>query len=802
MFSNYIKVIIRNTCKHKTYTLINVIGLALGLATCIFIFLWVENELSYDRFHKNAECIYRVTTDQRAADGSTLSQFAKVPLPFAEALKSQYPDVKTVRFFPLYNIVPLVRANDKVFYEDGLFFVDSTFFEVFSFTLLRGNPEIALQNPHSIILTEKTAEKYFGSLDPIGKTITIENKLVYTITGVLKDIPFNSHIKFDFLVKMADMRKVFEVVGTPVTWLESWYWGACYTYIMLPDSSNSAAIIRQMPDFVNKFYPERIKMNRSHSLQALTDIHLGSHIEAELEHNGERIYIFIFSIAALLALMIAGTNYVNISTVGAINRNSEVGLRKVFGGTPRQLVTQYLTESIVKVYLSLLLALFLLEASLPFLNDILKTNVSLMELFDWRRSAGLLLTTFLIGILTGIYPALVILKVEPNKILRGKSCFTGKPSRLKYILTVGQFTISVVLSICALLVHQQITYMEHKDPGFTRDQVVQIGLQGTDILQHRESFKDQLLKYPGISSVAYASATPGIGNTISVVPYDIPGESNERKDIPSIFIDPDFLETFGCKLTKGRFFMKDRPADVMKTFVLNEKAVEVLGLQNPIGQPFRFHGVDSIGTVIGVIKNFNYESAHHEIGPLVLAVVPSWIDRVFVRINPALTSEALKNINKNWRDYVPDHPAVITFLDDDLRSLYGFEATVNKIVNLFALMAISIAALGLFGLASFSAEQRTKEIGIRKVHGATASNILLIFVREFLGVILMSCVIAFPISYLVTSLWLRNFAFHTDIGFVTYLIVGFFTVLVALSSISVQVLKAAYKNPIEALHHE
>ncbi|UCC43627.1 MAG: ABC transporter permease [Candidatus Zixiibacteriota bacterium] len=805
MLKNYLKVALRNLIRHKGYSFINVFGLAVSLASCVIIAMWVQKELSFDRFHEHQQNIYRIIKGIRAQEGAEADYFARAPFPVAEALRSQFPEILTVRFFQLWNQTPLISYEENRFYEDRFFFVDSTVFAVFSFGLQEGDPATALTRPYSVVLTQATASKYFGNEDPIGKTITLEEKLDYTVTGVLEEIPANSHIHFDFLAAMADMETVFSTVGTPTAWLQSWYWTACPTYVLLPDNVSAISVNNQLPGFVDRFFPERFRGKTCLSLQALADIHLYSHLGAEIEKNGDVFYVYVFSAAGLLILFIACVNFVNLSVAKAMSRAKEVGLRWVCGGHRGQLINQFLLESSVMSSTAMVIAVVLLELCLPVLNRHLLTGLSPAILGNWYFCLGFVFAVFVIGLMAGSYPAFVLSGFRPGTVLRRTTtCGSRQRSRLRRVLIVLQFTVSIVLGVSALTIHSQLDFMQNKELGFTTEHIIGMLLAGTDLRQdvgHRgDAFRNRLLQHADVSHVTFTSVTPGVKR--NVVPFDRGQGSNERIDLPTIFVDYDFLETFGLDVTEGRPFSKDRPADSGSSFILNEIAVRTLGWDEAVGKPLRFYGADSAGQVIGVVEDFNYESLHKPVGPLVLALNAGWYDQVFVRMQPPGVRSAVQHVMAAWAEFVPSRPLEFTYLDDELSAQYRFEESVDDVMVLFTGLAIFIACLGLLGLAAFSAEQRTKEIGIRKVLGSSVTGIVRLLTGEFVVLVAIANVIAWPVTYYVMNLWLQDFAYRIELGIGTFVLAGLAAMLIALLTVSYQAIRAARANPVEALKYE
>ncbi|UCG61355.1 MAG: ABC transporter permease [Candidatus Zixiibacteriota bacterium] len=804
MFGNYLKVALRNLARHKVHTSVSVVGLVLGVSAFLLIMIWVREELSFDKFHENADRIVRVTRSLKAEDGTPGATFAKVPLPTARAIAADWPHIKTVRFFQLFGRTPLVEHKDKKFYEERFFFVDSTIFEVFSFPLAAGDPSSVLDDPFSILLTEKTAYRYFGGDNAIGKVITFENGLDYQVTGIIRDLPPTSHMHFDFLANIASLPEVFELTGLPEAWLENWYWTACHTYLLLAEGERIESFRASLPGFVAQTYPDYLKDRAVMDAQPLTDIHLHSQLEGELEDNGDIRYVRVFSVIAVLTLLTAFANYINLATARASERAKEVGVRKVCGALQGHLTIQLLAESVTISMIAALVALLTVELAIAPIGRVFGWETSFSLIGDWDLVVWMVVAVLAGGIAAGSYPAVLASKFRPSEALKGWSSGTGGGIVLRRVLIVAQFTVSIGLIIGMLSVRHQVSFMESKDLGFDRDFIVQLPLRGTGLRPQIGAFRQELLANPNISNVCLASSSPGVHHLVN--PY-VADDSDTRIDLPGFFVDWDFLPTLDIPLLQGRNFSPEMPTDTLAqngggAYILNETAVAMFGWDDPVGRPFGWWGLPNRGTVIGVVKDFHYAPMNEFIGPLVLSVALGWSDRVLVRIHPADADEALNHIVAVWDSFVPDRPCEFRFLDDELERLYRGDATAATIVGFFAGLGVLIACLGLVGLASLAVKRRTKEVGIRKVLGASIPAVTALLLREFVVLVALANIVAWPTAYYAVARWLEHFAYRVEVSWGVFILAGLATLAIAVATVTTLTFKAACANPVEVLRYE
>lgn len=799
MLKNYIKIAFRNLLKHKAYSLINVLGLATGIAACLLIMIYVLDELRYDLYHDGADRIYRATLAARI-NGKDL-HVTNTCAPLSEALMREFPEVEaSTRFYQAGNFS--VRYGDRIFNEDKFFHTDATVFKVFTVPLLKGNQENALKEPNSVIISERMAEKYFGSEDPMGKVFNTDGRVDYKITGVFRNVPSQSHIHYDFLASFNSRDE-----SRDDQWLSNNNW----TYVKLKDRLSFESFQSKMQTLVEKYAGPQLKKIVGISMQEwfekggaynyvfqpLTDIHLHSDLGGEVEPNGNIIYVYIFSVIAFFILLIACINFMNLATARSANRAKEVGVRKALGSMKNQLVYMFLTESTLISLFSMAIAVGLSELFLPAFNDLSGKTLEINLLTNPLVLAGLLTFAVLVGLLAGSYPAFYLSAFDPIMVLKGKLAGGAKGRILRSILVVGQFSVSVALIIGTLVIRNQMDYVQNKKLGFDKEHILIV--ENTWLLrEQRQSFKQALLTVDGVECATMANGVPGqdIGNTAFYI--------DGKKDDPSLLwtqrSDYDFIKTLKMELADGRDFSNKFSTD-SSSVILNEAAVKILGLTDPVGKFIYRFSEDKPLKVIGVVKDFNFQSLHQEIRPLV--ILPEGRGAIAaIRLKQGSVSEFIASIEKIWNQFQPGQPFIYSFLDEEFDALYRAEQRVSKIVGIFAVLAILVACLGLLGLAAYTAEQRTKEIGIRKVLGASVGGIVMLLSKEFLKWVLISNVIAWPLAYYFMNSWLANFAYRIDLSLTVFLVAGISAILIALLTVSLQAVKAATANPVEALKYE
>ncbi|MBN1480734.1 ABC transporter permease [candidate division KSB1 bacterium] len=819
MIRNYLKIALRNFLKQKSYSLINITGLTIGMTCCFLIVLFVIDELRYERHHVNAENIYRVVVNSTIGDQEMNE--AITPTPLAETLMMDFPEVRNViRLHHTPNM--LVRYEDKVFNESQFMWVDSTFFDIFSARLLHGDPKTALKDHHTLVMTETTAKKYFD--DPaqaLGKIVNFEDGTPYRISGICEDAPPNSHFHYGMLCPLSS----WEWENIRPYWLNSYV----YTYVLLQDGFPPEQLEAKFPGFIrthvapqleqslgmsiNQFYESGGKLD--YLLQPLKDIHLHSNLSNELEANSDIKYIYIFSLIALFILCIAAINFMNLATAKSTTRNKEVGMRKVLGSNRSQLVKQFLCESILISLVAMVLSIFLAELLLPYFNQIAAKQLDIRLFHELYLLPGLFVITLLIGILAGSYPALFLASFKPILVLN-RSDARGMVSRagLRSLLVVLQFSITIFLFISTFVVFQQMRYIQNKRLGFDKENIVVIkrgwaigqNPDGTEQAPSNnttvlDAFKHELLQNANIIAAAGTGSLPG-KSFYNMVCIPDGKDDSEQMSLNYFLADYDFMETMNLELVEGRYFSRDVAGDTLAV-VINETAARAMGLEAPVvGNRIGFPNSKFHLHIVGVIKDFNYESLHRKIEPLCIGLQTNTRTFIAARIQPHDVPNTIAHIEKTWKSFIPYKPFEYFFFSDDYDQLYRSEQRQSKLFTIFSILAIAIACLGLLGLASFTTEQRAKEIGVRKVLGSSIAGIILKLSKEFIKWILVANIFAWPLAWLSSSRWLQNFAYRSELNIWIFVLASGTALCIALLTVSTQVIKAATANPVKTLRYE
>ncbi|MGD8536202.1 MAG: ABC transporter permease [Candidatus Aminicenantes bacterium] len=785
MFRNYLKIALRNIKRHKGYSFINIVGLAVGMACCILILLWVQDELSYDRFHKNADDIYRVLQDINFADHSTTWAITQGPL--GPSLKEDFPEIIdatriTGRGFRL-------TYNEKS-YDEGVSMADGSILKMFTFPLVKGDPATALSDPFSIVLTEELAEKYFGDDDPIGKTIKADNKWDFQVTGVMKNVPHNSHLQFDFLIPFIFGRELNYTV-------DRWGNSQFRTYVQLPKGTAAQDVILKISGYL--FEKPTIEKDARLNLQPLTRIHLYSNYEYDSAH-GDIIYVTLFSIIAFFILLIACINFMNLATARSGNRAKEVGMRKVSGAHKTDIIKQFYGESMLLAFIALLLAVVLVWILLPAFNNLAAKELSLDIPGNLSILLGLLCIATLTGIIAGSYPAFFLSAFQPVMVLKGLRLSGLKGSLFRKILVVFQFSLTILLIICTIGVYNQLNYMRNRKLGYDKEYMIYFGMRG-EMREKFDSVKNELLQNPNILGVTASSNVPTYGYTFSNSLWRWEGQNPDEETLMrAVFIDIDYFKTFGMEIAEGRSFSKEFPTDATEAIMVNEEAVKAMGMESPIGK--RLSIQDENFKIIGVVKNYHFRSLQQEIDPLILLYYPQRCRVLFARLKSEQIPQTIGYIENVFKRFAPSYPFNYYFLDEALDRLYRSEQRIGTLFRYFSILAILISCLGLLGLASFMAEQRTKEIGIRKVLGATASNIVALLSKEFTKWVIVANIVAWPVAYFALNKWLQSYAYKTNVALWSFVLSGALALLIALVTVSYQSIKAALANPADSLRYE
>jgi putative ABC transport system permease protein len=803
MFRNYLKSSIRNLAKRKTYSLINVLGLAAGIASFLIIYLFITDELSYDRYHGKADRIYRLVNVYDFEGVGENS--ASAPFPVAFTLKQEYPGMikNVVRVFNFQAPRSFVEYEENKFNERNFFFVDSTFFNIFDHEFIKGNPETALDEMNSVVLTESAAARYFGADDPMGKNIRFETNLYLKVTGLVKDVPDQSHFHFDFLGSMSSLRKVFGG-NLPRTWV----WNPCWTYILLNENTDPEMLESHFADFVQKYFWDAEKDNITLYLQPLTDIHLKSKLDYEIAPNNSITSVYILAAIAVFLLIIAIINYMNMATATSASRAREIGIKKVSGANRLQLIVQFLGESLLITLVAMLISLIIIEFVLPAFNNFTGKSITLRDLLEFNNIIFIIGLWLVIGIASGIYPAFYLSSFRPLVVLKSSVDRSVKSGTARKVLVVIQFTISISLIIGTVIVRDQLNYMRSADLGFTKENIIVLPINRTPIANIFPTFKKELLQNPNIVSVTAMDDIFGAAhNTHEFRPEGFPDD--QWQFYPALVVQYDFLKTFEIDLLAGRDYEESNKTDPVKGILINESMVKHLGWGSPqeaLGKKLKSLQGDE--RVIGVFEDFHQTSLHEAAGPFVLNMKESpgaimfFLKYMAIRILPGSANNALSYIENLWHKTAPDRPFEYFFLEDELAELYEDEENLSKLSFIFTLIIIFIAALGLLGLASFLAEQKTKEIGIRKVLGATTMNIIKNISKEFVWLILFASIFAWIIAYIFITDWLNNFPYKISVNWLVFIISAMLAMALALLITSFRAIMASRADPVDTLKYE
>ena len=813
MLKNYIKIALRNLRKNPGYSFINIFGLALGMGITILILLYVQYELSYDKYHENSDRIVRASRAWFNQDGNVSLHLGHAAPPFGPLLEQDFEGTieEMVRFL---EVSPLLRYEENAFVENRFFFADPEVFSMFSWELIQGDPVTALTNPDGLVITESMAEKYFGDEDPLGKAIEFQlgsNMLPLQVTGVVGDIPENSHFQFDFL---ASMEPVVQFYGGQEAFMQNYGSNNFATYLLLPDGYDYQQLQEQIPAFIDRHLSSddhalggdgvRPSDGTMLFLQQLTDIHLHSNLDSEIEANSRIEYVYIYGAIALFILIIACINFMNLSTARSVKRAVEVGLRKVIGANRGSLVRQFIGESVVMAVLSLIFAILLVELMLPVVNNFINLNLELDLLQNVTQLFWLLAIVFFVGLVAGSYPAFFLSGFQPATVLKG-SFKAGKiHERFRSVLVVTQFAISIALISCMIVVYTQLDFMRTKDLGFDKENIAVLPVSG-QITSNYENIRERLLGHSGILNVSVGSRVPS-GRLL-----DSQGTQAEVNGtlqdidfrIADIHISHNFLETFDINLAAGRNFDIELASDSTEAFILNESAVETIGWTSPeeaLDKEFHYGG--RRGRVIGVVNDFNFESLHQSIAPIVFLIPDDRINSVAIKIRDNSREEVLSFLEEQWASLRPGYPFTYFFVQDSFDEQYNSEERLGTLFGFFSLIAIIIAALGLFGLASFTTQQRIKEIGIRKVLGASISQIVWLLSTRFTLLVILAIAIATPVAWYSMEQWLEGFAYQINMPVWSFVIAGVSAILIAWLTISYQSIKATIVNPVNSLRSE
>ena len=811
MLKNYLKIAFRNLAKYKVISFINLFGLTVGLTCCLLILTYILHEESYDKYNSKANRIWRVTRSFNNPDGIVSLHLGAVSPPFGPLLLNDFPDLQKMTRLLLNGTSP-IRYEEKLFNEDNIFFADNNLFSVFDVNIIKGDRTNALTDPFTVVMTEEVAKKYFGNADPINKVIRLDNRYNFRVSAIIAPVPENSHFHPDFMLSFNTLKDsaIYGEKGLATNWGNNSF----FTYFLLPENYPAKSLEARFPAFLDRHManPNGYGAGSKPSnltkiyLQPLTDIHLHGHTDEEIESNGDSSRITVFGAIALFILLIACINYMNLSTARSALRAKEIGIRKVSGAQRHEIIAQFLSESILISWLAIILAAALTLLTLPWINGLTGLHLSAQILLHWNILVPLILTPFVIGLLSGLYPALFLSSFQPVKVLKGLFKAGGNTVNFRKVLVVMQFAISIVLLISTAIVFQQLRFMQNASLGFDKEHILTLGYNnGLD--KTFESFRDALQQDPHVLAATRSSRIPS-GRLLDEQGAQTESGDSLRPvsaDIKYVAVDHDFVKTYGIPIVAGRDFSRNYATD-STGYLLNAAATKVLGLKTPqdmVGRNFAYGGVK--GKVIGIMGNFNFEDMHQAILPIIFVIPPAnqnQFGRISIKIAGADINTTMAHIEKTWKRYLPEVPFESTFLDERFQKLYKAEQQQGSLFTAFAGIAIFIACLGLLGLSAFSISQRIKEIGVRKVLGASTGSIVTLLSTDFLRLVAIAALIAFPIAWYTMHNWLRDFAYRISIEWWVFLVAGILAAAVALITIGFQAIRAALANPVKALRSE
>lgn len=797
MFKNYLTIALRTLRKQKLYSAINVFGLAVGLASVLLMALFAGDEFAFDRFHDKADRIVRITSHFN--DETGMASFARSDPAIGPTLERDFAEVELTARFQRFNGV--LRHDDRLFNEDAMFFAEGSVFDLFTWPLVQGDPASALIEPYTAVLTETTARRYFGEDDPMDQTLVLNDTLVFRVTGVAQDVPIESHLRFDVLLSFETWKALQAARGRDLDNL--WTNGTYYTYALLQSPEAITSVEARLSAYVIRHLGEEGAAGYSLALQPLTDIHLDSGLRQELGPTGSRSSVYLFAAIAAFILLISCINFINLATARSAQRAREVGVRKTMGAQRGQLARQFLSEAVLLSLLGLVVAGILVGLTLPWFNAVTGKAITLSWAKHWLYVPASLGLAVGVGMLAGSYPAAVLSAFQPARVLKGVvNIRRGKTAvSLRRGLVVFQFALSIAIIACTLIVQNQLRYMRSQSLGFDQEQILVLPFNwDSAVLDRYETLKASLLEHAAVEQVTASGDVPG--RMFTSLSYWIEGmPEEESRGIDALIVDPNFAETYGLKVVAGRDFSPDQVAGLGESFVLNEAAVAAMGFtpEEVLSKQFR---MNTTGPVIGVVEDFHVEGLQSSVKPLVLAVWPDWFGYISVRLRTADAAQALADVEQAWDSVVPNRPFAYFFLDEEFDLQYQAEERFGNVFMAFASLAILISCLGLFGLASFTIELRTKEIGVRKVLGASVLGLVRLLSREFFVLVLIGFAAAVPIAFLFMRRWLDGFAYRTDLSMGPFLLAGVIALTIALMTVSMHAVRAATKDPVTALRYE
>jgi len=808
MFKSYLLSILRNISRNKFYTFLNVVGLSLGMAATIFILLYVQDELTYDKHNLKYKRIYRLESDITVNNNH--QKFAVVPIPFAPALKTEFPEIEEITRIDIIGSL-LMRYGDNQYYEENFLLADSTIFDVFTNRFLLGDPASGLTEPNSIVITQKIRRKYFGGENPLGKILISGSGDQYKVTGVIEDLPDNSHLKFDALVSVNSRSNEFSTEDFSTTKPSRFWKIGAFTYVLLKENTQISDIHDKFYLFYEKYMKElgdQYNLNFELMSTPLAETHFSSGLDGDLP-TGSKANIYIFSAVAVFILLIAIINYMNMATARSAKRSKEIGMRKVLGAYKGQIIQQFIIESLLLAIFAILVSLLLVYLLFPEFNLVSGKTLSFGMLNNPVAIVGILVLTLFVGLISGSYPAFFLSSFLPVRVLKGATGGSGKKGgKLRKILVVLQFFIAIFMITGSIVVSRQLEFLKNKDMGFNKENLLFLELQDEEFRNKVKSFKDEILSNPAILSASNTSGIPGRMNWIQSMRVEQENKMEEQALLLAL-VDYDFVKTMELEIVEGRDFDKNMGTDALEAVIINETAANELGWgKNPIGKKIHFgYGRDGTGgrmlKVIGVVKDFSFKSLHNKVESIIFFIKETPEYFLLVRINGEKRSEALDFLEQKWMEFSPKYPFNYVFIEQSFDEMYSADKNVGTLIRITTFLTIFIALLGLLGLSSFIAEQKNKEIGIRKIHGASIGNILLILYKDFAALIFIAFILAVPVAWWRLDIWLETgFVYYRPLDWSVFIIAGLLAFIIGLGTISYYIIRAASGNPIDAIKYE
>ena len=801
MFRNFLKVAYRNLFRNFSFSVLNILGLSLGIACSIIILLYLQHELAYDEYHEKADRIYRLNAEYLIGD--RIDQYANVPRPIGPTLKADYPEIVDAARIVKHNRYtgnPVFISNkispDRYLEEDLVFAADSTFFNIFSYSFLQGDGQSALTAPNTAVISRRIAQKIFGDDNPLNQEILLDNAETFRITGLIEEVPETSHLKFEVMLSWTTYHSPRD--------LQTWLGRHMFTYVLFAENQQPAQFLSKWPAFYEKYMAEtfsQINGKFNLLLQPLTDIHLHSQLQWEVAENGNVIYIYVFSAVGLFILLIACINYMNMATARSANRAAEVGVRKVLGSDRNLIVKQFYSESLLLTIFSLLFSFVIVAAALPTFNEISGKSLSFDLFSNPALIAGILIITIIVSLSAGFYPAMYLSSFQPAGVLKGMKA-ARRSAFLRKLLVIVQVAISIVIIIGTSVVNDQLTYTRQKDLGFNKNNVVAITLRDTLVEKNLPAIKETLMQHPGILKTATSYNIPGKDLNHTAMEIEIAAGEMEEHPFQFMQFDYDFIDLMEMQILAGRNFNETMGTDAKESVMINQAAVRKYGWQDPVGKRVRFAGSEDNLHVIGVVDDIHINSLHMDIEPVVMLLPERPGGKLYLRLAEEDISNTMNFIRAKWRDFDNRFPLDYVFLDENFFKQHEADQKLAKIFQYCAIIAIFISCLGLLGMSSYAAEQRTREIGVRKVLGASVFSIISLLSKDFMKLILIANLVAWPIAYFLMKGWLAEFAFHTEISLISFIIAALAAVGIALITISFQTVKAGLTNPVTSLRHE